>query len=59
MESQMDSFMDLVSTEEVLQSKVVMYGTIYRLESDVLESMDEGQSRILHHVDKRRMAEYC
>jgi len=45
-------------SEDLSQSKVFENGTIYRLKSDGMESMGEGQLRILHHVDRGKMDEY-
>jgi len=59
MESNMNSFLDLVLVEEVSQSKVLTYGTIHRLNSDGMESMGEGELRIFHHVDRGKIADYC
>ena len=54
-----DGLLDMVSlTEGVLQSKVINHGTIYKLESDGMESVGEGQLRILHHVDKGKVDDY-
>ena len=60
MESKKGNFLDSVSKQRMAsQSKVLKYGTIYRLESDGMESMGEGKLRILHHVDRGKMDEYC
>ena len=45
--------------EDLSQSKVLKYGTIHRLESDGMESMGEGKLRILHHVDRGKIDDYC
>ena len=46
-------------TEGVLQSKVINHGTIYMLESNGMESVGEGQLRILYHADRGKVDEHC
>jgi len=60
MESKVDSFLDSVSKQRMVsQSKIIKHGTIHRQESGGMESMGEGKLRILHHVDRGKMANYC
>ena len=60
MESKEDGFLGLVFQQRMVsQSKVIKHGIIHRLESGGMESMGEGQLRILHHVDRGKMDDYC
>ena len=55
-----DELLDMVSlTEGVLQRKVINHGTICKLESDGMGSVGEGKLRILHHVDRGKVDDYC
>jgi len=44
--------------KEGLQSKIINHGAIFKLDLDEMESGDERQLRIFHHVNRGKVGKY-